>query len=146
LLANAEVRVHAEAATNAAPLPVPLSWGADTGIILSHSILHHWLTKTVASLVSRLESLESDCAIVEHIEEFAAPTDYLSLRFAALLARYVGNDKALIRLIERAAQAQTAADLLLSASNADVHRNDRDANLLMWTHERFLRFLESAPR
>jgi hypothetical protein len=124
------------------PPEVPLS---DSEIVLGPASVTDWFREALGLIVPRLAALESDQAVLHHLLTNAGPIDDLSLRYAALIARHVGLTTELPAILARAAGASETADSGQRSVLGGLLRNDRDPNMLMWTHERFVSFLESAP-
>jgi len=145
LLNQVGLRFAQRASSRPRSLSIPEAPLSESEIVLGPMSVTDWFRDAVDLLVPRLVELESDQAVLHHLLTNAGPTDDLSLRYAALIARHLGLTNELPAILDRAAEAAGSADAGLLSVHGRQFRNDRDPNMLMWTHARFMRFLESAP-
>jgi len=92
-----------------------------------------WLADALAKLAPATEALTSNRAIYDQL---SAEWDFFSLRYAYLLARHLGLDDDLASLEERAKKAAPSRGT--SGDRQTTYPQD-------WSHERFMRFVESTP-
>jgi hypothetical protein len=101
-----------------------------------------WLDGALAKLAPATLALSSNRAIYEWLS--AQPGSF-SLRYAYLLARHLGLDGDLTALGERARKASD--DERRRSQVRDWTWADRQTTYPQdWSHERFMRFVESTPR
>jgi hypothetical protein len=100
-----------------------------------------WLTRALAKLAPATQALSSNRAIYEWL---SAQHGSFSLRYAYLLARHVGLDSDLAALGERARKA--SEEERRRSQVRDGTSADRQTTYPQdWSHERFMRFVESTP-
>jgi hypothetical protein len=121
------------------PLEMPPPWGPTGGrYYIDADTAAAWLADALAKLVPATQALTSNQAIYEWL---SAKQDSWSLRYAILLARHLGLDDDLAPLEERARNAFEAMGI------ADQESADRQSDYPQsWSHERFMGFVERAPR
>jgi hypothetical protein len=122
------------------PFEIPVGYAADCYYIDPESGAR-WLRESLAALASQTQALASEEAIYK---ELSAKSDAFGLRYAYLLARHLGYESDLPVLAERARQA--SEEERRRSTRQDWTYADRQATYPQdWSHERFLRFVESTP-
>lgn len=100
-----------------------------------------WLADALAKLAAPTKALSSNQAIYEHLR---AQDDSWSLRYAYLLARHLGLEHDLTDIEERARKA--VEEERRRSIREDWSSADRQTTYPQdWSHERFMRFVESTP-
>lgn len=145
LLWQVRIEYGSRAHSETPPLAVPQPIWAEPGVILGPDTALTWFNDLFRTLVPAVTVLCSERAIRDRLVATAGTTDFLSLRYAALLTRHLGLGGELPGIVERAASASTAFDAFQAQAGGQVVRDDNDPNMMMWTHDRFVRFLSSAP-
>ncbi|MFN8629930.1 MAG: hypothetical protein U0838_06285 [Chloroflexota bacterium] len=82
----------------------------------------------------------SDGAIRDALAECSPPSDWLALRLAAILSQAMGDTLRTAELSGRAAEVWSAFSVV-GHSDPDRAHWDRTRDILMWSHERFARYL-----
>ena len=102
-----------------------------------------WLAGAVAQLAPATEALSSNRAIYEWLSTQHGSSP---LRYAYLLARHLGLDSDLASLGERARKASEEERRRFRSHRDDWTSADRQTTYPQdWSHERFMRFVESTP-
>lgn len=146
LLWQVEIEYQSQATVEAPPMTLPQPLWARTGIVLGPDTATTWFSNMLRLVVPAVVRLCTDHAIRDHLLANASETDFLSLRYSALLTRHMRYDVELPAIVQRAAIACQAFDAVQAPPGGEVERSDSDPNMLMWTHEKFVRFLAAAPR
>jgi hypothetical protein len=142
LLWQAELEFDEAFANEPAPLTIQQAEWASTGVVLGPAHALAWFEDLFRELTVAMSALMSDRAIRDRLVQ-SGETDFLNLRYAALLTRHLGLQSELPEILDRA-QLASAIFESTQAAGESPERNDRDSNMIMWTHERFMRFLDSA--
>jgi hypothetical protein len=116
-------------------------------VVLGPDTAPTWMCAAFAELAPRCDALCSDEALLDHLlGDPGMPV--LWLRDAALLARRLGDADRLAQALDRAAAAHQAnvEREIERYGSASEPADDQDRYPQDWSHARFLRFLEAAPR
>jgi hypothetical protein len=122
-------------------LKVPQRIDAQTGIVLGRTNAAAWLDDTLGRLAETMERLCSDRAIRDWILAFESANPS-ALRRAVLLTRHIGDVDRLPGVLEQTRIATDAHAAAMMAGRPRVPRNDRGKDQRLWSHTRFLRFLD----
>ena len=144
LLWQAELEYDDAFAKEPAPLTIQQAEWVSTGIVLGPAHAVAWFQYLFRQLTVAMSALMSERAIRDRLVQ-SGETDFLNLRYAALLTRHLGLQSELPEILDRAHRASAMFESVQAAGESPAERDDRDSNMIMWTHERFIRFLASAP-
>lgn len=131
-----------------APPPLELPWQSSesSGVVLTPATAGGWFRTTLSMLADELRKCSDDLAMRDRLIATANEFNDESLRYAALLTRHLGRDRELPEILERASAARDALDQSSLAAGLSPEPRDRSRQLVDWSHRRFVRFLDTAPR
>ncbi len=147
VLWQAQIRFDPAASEPPPPLTLPQPSNQEIGVVLGRTTASDWLAAAFAEVVPSVEGLCSDLAIRDWLLDDAGPTGTFDLRYAALLTRHLGLDDEVDAILRRAEAAEVERDRWWRAQGIEPIKQDRSTRYPQsWSHRRFLRFFEAAPR